>query len=161
MRRLRQELGQAECEEVLRRRKSGVLCLVGDGGYPYGVPMSHIYYEGKLWFHCALSGHKLDAIGRGSKCCFTVIDRDEIISARFTTAYRSVIAFGQIRPVNDEAVRQHIGEAIGRMLCPDESPEALQAELDAALHRCVILEMTIDHLTGKIGKELLSAGIPT
>lgn len=155
MRRRRQELPQEECAEILRRATSGVLSLTGDGGWPYGVPMSHIWMDGALWFHCALAGHKLDAIGEGAKCCFTVIDKDDIVEEKFTSAYRSVIAFGHIAPVADEAERRRIGIAIGRTLCPSMDMEAVGKELDMALHRCAILRMTIDHLSGKIGKELL------
>ena len=60
MRRNKQQLSRAECEEILRRAASGVLAVSGDGGYPYAVPLSYVYEDGKLWFHCALSGHKLD-----------------------------------------------------------------------------------------------------
>ena len=81
MRRKRQQLSPAECEEILRRGTSGVLAAEGDGGYPYAVPLSYIYEDGRLYFHCAKAGHKLDAVRRNKKVSFCVIDRDTIVSA--------------------------------------------------------------------------------
>ena len=79
MRRKKQVLPQAEAEAVLRKGTSGVLSLAGDDGYPYGVPISYVYADGKLYFHSATSGHKLDAVRRNSKASFCVIDQDEIV----------------------------------------------------------------------------------
>ena len=96
MRRKRQELPQEECEKVLEKGTAGVLSVLGDGGYPYGVPISYVYSECKLYFHSAVEGHKIDAISNENKCSFTVIDQDEIHPDECTTYFRSVIAFGQI-----------------------------------------------------------------
>ena len=62
MRRKNQQLSETESAAVLERGTSGVLAVLGDGGYPYGVPVSYAYCGGKIYFHCAKSGHKLDAI---------------------------------------------------------------------------------------------------
>ena len=53
MRRFKQQLEEEECREVLRQQKQGVLSLLGDGGYPYGIPMNHWYSEedGTIYFH--------------------------------------------------------------------------------------------------------------
>ena len=66
-------------------------------GYPYGVPLSYVYHNGKLYFHCAKAGHKLDAIRREGKCSFCVIGQDQVVAEKYTTLFRSVIAFGQVR----------------------------------------------------------------
>lgn len=64
MRRFKQQITDAECKEILKNEKRGVLSLLGDGGYPYGLPMSHLYSEedNKIYFHGAKEGHKIDAI---------------------------------------------------------------------------------------------------
>lgn len=46
MRRKRQELTHDECVAILQSSTSGVLGLIGDGGYPYTVPISHCYFNG-------------------------------------------------------------------------------------------------------------------
>ncbi len=94
MRRAAQQLSDAEALDILKRGSSGVLAVAGDEGYPYAVPLSYAYSEGKLFFHVAKSGHKLDAIARNDKVSFCVIGKDEVVPDEFTTYYRSVVVFG-------------------------------------------------------------------
>ena len=93
MRRSKQQLSQEETEAVLTRGTSGVLSVLGDGGYPYGVPLSYVYHDGKLYFHWALSGHKLNAVRACPKASFCVVDRDQVVPPEYTTYFRSAIAF--------------------------------------------------------------------
>ena len=97
MRRHRQQLSQGDCAAILSRGTSGVLAVAGDGGYPYAVPLSYVYQEGTLFFHCAKAGHKLDALRRCSKASFCVIDQDQVVPPEYTTYFRSAIAFGSWR----------------------------------------------------------------
>ena len=62
MRRKRQQLSEEESIGILQRATSGTLALLGDNGYPYAIPISYVYSDGNLYFHSALSGHKVDAI---------------------------------------------------------------------------------------------------
>ena len=102
MRRIRQQISQEECIEILQRATSGVLGLHGDDGYPYTVPVSFVWQEGGtglgiIGFHCAKTGHKIDAIRRNNKVSFTVIDRVEVMPRERTTKFCSVIVFGRDR----------------------------------------------------------------
>ena len=101
MRRSRQQLSEEEAIALLDHATSGVLSLVDDSGCPYGVPISHVYSNRKLYFHSALSGHKLDAIRHCDRASFTVICQDEVHPEVFTTYFRSVICFGRVRIVED------------------------------------------------------------
>ena len=94
MRRSKQQMSEDAANAILKSATSGVLSLLGDDGYPYGVPISYVYEEGKLYFHSALSGHKVDAVRNYDKASFTVIVQDDIVPEKYTTLYRSVIAFG-------------------------------------------------------------------
>lgn len=67
MRRKRQLLSDEESEAILRKMPHGVLALHGDGGYPYAVPVSYVYADGKIYFHSALEGHKVDAIRQDAR----------------------------------------------------------------------------------------------
>ena len=83
MRRKRQQLSPEETEAILSRRTNGVLAVLGDEGYPYAVPLSYVWHDGRIYFHCAKSGHKLDAIRACDKVCFTVVDKDDVIPEEF------------------------------------------------------------------------------
>ena len=60
-----------EMEQILQEEVLGYLGLEGDG-QPYVVPLNYAYAAGKILFHCALTGRKLDAIRRNPRVCFTV-----------------------------------------------------------------------------------------
>jgi len=79
MRRTKQAMSFADSEVVLARNTAGVLAAAGDDGYPYAVPLSYVYADGKIYFHCAKEGHKLDAISRCEKVSFCVIDTDQVV----------------------------------------------------------------------------------
>ena len=102
MRRKRQMLSKEECEYVLCRGTSGVLAVSGDDGYPYAVPLSYLYEDGKIFFHSAGSGHNLDAIAGNDRVSFCVIDQDRIVPEEYTTYFRSVIAFGRIHIIEND-----------------------------------------------------------
>lgn len=152
MRRIKQQLLDEECVKILNRNTSGVLSVNGDDGYPYGVPLSYAYQSGKIYFHSALDGHKVDALKNNSKVSFCVIDRDEVRPAEFTSYYRSVIAFGKatIISVNDEKMD-------GLNLLSDKYSHGegdKDKEIANGINRLVIIEVEIEHLTGKCAKEL-------
>jgi len=86
-----------EAVKILQSATSGVLAVCGDDGYPYAVPLSYVYADGKIYFHSALQGHKIDAIRSNPKVSFCVIDKDDIQPQEFTTYFRSVIVFGKAR----------------------------------------------------------------
>lgn len=159
MRRNRQQLSREECERILSRCTSGVLALTGDGGYPYAVPLSYVYADGAIIFHSAVQGHKVDAIRRDSRCSFCVIEQDDIRPAEFTTYFRSVIAFGRIRLLEDAAEKVRALRLLGRRYSPDDEP-GLQHEIDKSLDRLLLLRFDIEHLSGKEAIELTKARKP-
>ena len=64
MLRYKQALSEEECIEILKKELRGVLSVLGDDGYPYGMPINHFYNEedGKIYFHSGMQGHKIDAM---------------------------------------------------------------------------------------------------
>ena len=137
MRRKRQALSMEEIAAVLNRGTAGVLALSGDDGYPYAVPISYVFDGDKIYFHCARAGHKLDAIRRNAKASFCVVDQDQIVPEEYTTYFRSVIVFGAIRVMEDEAGKRSAIEKLAVKYAPAET------------------EMSIDHMTGKEAIELV------
>ena len=146
MRRNKQQLSFEECEEILRKSTAGVLAVSGDDGYPYAVPLSYVYCDNKVYFHSAKSGHKIDGIKNNSKVSFCVIAKDEIIPEKFTTYFRSVIVFGKAR------ILESMDEILPAIRNPDE--EGCNEEIKRCLQTLAVIEMDIEHMTGKEAIEL-------
>ena len=154
MRRKRQQLSEEKSIGILQKSTAGTLALLGDNGYPYAVPISYVYADGKLYFHSALSGHKIDAIRNCDKASFCVIDQDEVHPEKYTTYFRSVIAFGRIHIIEDEQEKLETARLLGDRYNPNQE-EALQKELEKGLSRMMMIRFDIEHLTGKAAIELV------
>lgn len=155
MRRSRQQLTRPECDAILSMATSGTLALLGDNGYPYAVPISYVYADGKLYFHSAKAGHKVDAVKGHDKASFCVIAADEVHPSEFTTYFRSVIAFGRIRIIESEDECRYAASLLGARYNPGNEA-GLQEELEKGLSHLLMLRLDIEHLTGKEAIELAS-----
>lgn len=155
MRRKKQALSEKDCAAVLNRGTSGVLALLGEEGYPYAVPLSYVYDGEKLYFHSAKSGHKLDAVRSNPKASFCVIDQDQIIPEEYTTYFRSVIAFGTVRIVEEEEEKRSAIEKLALKYAPEDTAENRRNAIDREWAPLYMLEMTVDHLSGKEAIELV------
>ena len=159
MRRKKQLLSRDESLEILDRATSGVLAVDGDDGYPYAVPISYVRHSDKIFFHCAGSGHKLDAIARNPKVSFCVTDRDDIVPEEITTYFRSVIVFGTIHILEDAAEKRSAREILSARYSPDHERERRE-EIDKLFKQTCVLELAIEHMTGKEAFELVRAKRP-
>ena len=147
MRRSRQSLSAEQIDIVLARNSSGVLAVHGENGYPYSVPLNYVYSSGKIYFHCARSGHKLDAIRRDPRVCFTVVDEDTIVPEEYTSYFRSVILFGRAAAVEGEERTSAFLALAARY--SGSLPEAIRREEVARCRQALIIGIAIDHMTGK------------
>lgn len=157
MRRINQALPLNECEEILIKEKSGVLALTGDNLYPYAVPLSYVYHDGKIYFHCAQSGHKLDAIKRNSRASFCVVAQDDIKPEEYTSYFKSVIAFGKVRILEGEEEKRKAIEILCIKYAPCDSAENRGKTIERAWNAFCMLEMNVEYLTGKEAFELARA----
>lgn len=154
MRRAKQRLPLEESLVLLEKGSSGVLAL-WDGEEPYAVPLSYVYHEGKLYFHCARAGRKLEAIRACPKASFCVVAADDVMAEKYTTAYRSVIVSGPLRILEDEA---EMVPAL-RLLAAKYNPlqgEVLDNKIAEGIPRMFMLELSADEISGKQGKEFLN-----
>jgi hypothetical protein len=154
MRRKNQALSNAETIGMLRTCTSGVLAVSGDDNYPYAVPLSYAYKDGKLYFHAAKAGHKIDAIGRNNKVSFCVIGSDEVVAGKFTTHYRSAIVFGKARILTDAGERRFALNCLLEKYSPGFIREG-QVEIEKDWDRLCVVEIHIEHMTGKAAIELI------
>ncbi len=102
MRRKDKQLPEKEAIEILHSEEEGILATVGKEGYPYAVPLNYAYHENSIFFHCALSGHKIDNMDYNSKVSFCVIRDTRVIPEEFSTKFQSVVLFGTAQEVFDD-----------------------------------------------------------
>ena len=155
MRRSKQALDGAACDAILSAGTSGVLALAGGDGQPYAVPLSYLYRAGRLYFHCAKAGHKLELLARQPRASFCVIGQDEVLPEKYTTLYRSVIVFGTVRELTDPAEKRAAIEALARRYAPGESGESIAAEIARYWDALCMLELAPERITGKQCIELV------
>lgn len=155
MRRGKQLLSAEDTAAVMDRCTNGVLACLGDEGYPYAVPLSYVYFNGKIYFHSAKAGHKIDAVTGNPKVSFTVIDEDTIVSEEFTTYFRSVIAFGKAR-IAEGTERLDAYGALVEKYSGDQTEETKHKEI-AGCERACIIAIDIEHITGKEAIEFVKS----
>ena len=155
MRRKKQRLSKEECDRILYNGTSGVLALHGDDGYPYAVPVSYVYDGEKLLFHSAKNGHKIDAIIKNAAASFCVIDQDQIVPEEYTTYFRSIIAFGRIRILEDATEKRSAIEKLAVKYAPDDTAENRNNAIDREWKLLCMMEMEIEHLAGKQAIEMI------
>ena len=153
MRRFKQQISEEKCIRILKEQPRGVLSMIGDNGYPYGIPLDHWYSEedNKLYFHCAKVGHKIDAVSACDKVSYCVMDEGYRKDGEWALNINSVVVFGRIRIVEDEQKKKEICTNLCRKLNDDEA--YIQKELTQFFARVCCLELTIDHMTGKLVNE--------
>ena len=155
MRRFKQQISEEECIRILQEEKRGILSMHGEDGYPYGIPMNHWYNpeDGKLYFHCAKTGHKLDAIRKNDKVSYCVYDQGFRKDGDWALNIRSVVVFCRARIVDDaeDDLRRRIAVGLCRKFTDDEA--FLQKELVNAMPRAAFLELIPDHMTRKLVNE--------
>lgn len=156
MRRKKQLLTKEETIEIFKKGTSGVLALLGDDNYPYTVPLSYVYHNGKLYFHGAKAGHKIDAIEKCNKASFCVIEEDNIVEAEYTTYFRSAVAFGKIKIMDDEDEKRKAIEVLAARYMPMDKKGRL-AEIEKEFKILCMIELDIEHMTGKEAIELVRA----
>lgn len=160
MRRTKQELPFDECARILKEGSAGVLGTAGTDGYPYAVPLSYVYLNGegdsapgRIVFHCSQRGHKVDALRENPRASFCVIAQDDVIPIEFATHYKSVIAFGTVRFVEDATEKRGLLTALGAKYSPGLDVEA-QEEIDRFIKATCVIVLDIERLTGKQAKGL-------
>ena len=154
MRRKNQILSQEESIAILQNGTTGTLAVLGDDDYPYAIPINYFYQDNKIYFHGAKAGHKIDAIKKHNKVSFSVIAQDDIVSEKLTTYFKSVVAFGTARMIEDDAEKRSVMEKLTAKFAPDQPEQKRSEEITTQFAALGIIEMTIEHITGKQALEL-------
>ena len=150
--RSRQVIPFEECVDILQREKRGVLAVLGDGDYPYAVPLNHYYCpeDGKLYVHSGKAGHKIDAMKRCDKASYCVYGEGTATDT-WALRFTSVIVFGRIEFVEDRETVAEMARRLSRKFTDDEA--YIQTEIDKFLNNTLLFALVPEHITGKRVKE--------
>lgn len=146
-------ISREECLTLLKNEPRGVLSVLGDDEYPYGMPMNHFYNEadGKIYFHCGKVGHRLDSLKNHDKVSFCVYDAGYRNEGEWALNVKSVIVFGRIKVVDDMARIVDISRALSHKFTQDE--EYISREIEKYAKGTLLLELTPEHMCGKMVTE--------
>ena len=149
MRRAKQQLTKDECIRILKENKRCVLAVLGDSGYPYAIPLNYFYDEtsGKIYFHGAKSGHKIDALHKNSKVSFCTYDNGYIEEGDWAYTVKSVIIIGRIRFIESHEETINLVRKLALKYYP--TAEEVEKEIEKDGKFVQVLELTIEHISGK------------
>ena len=153
MQRKKQAISHEECLQILKQEPRGVLSVLGDNGYPYGMPLNHWYCEddGKLYFHSGMTGHKIDAIRNCEKVSYCVYDSGYHKEGDWALNIKSVIVFGRVQIVEDHDRALAVSRALSHKFTSDE--DYIEKEIEFAGHRVLVFAVEIEHMSGKLVNE--------
>ena len=123
----------------------------GEDGYPYAIPLDYYYDGERLYFHCAKEGHKLDALRADNRVSFCVMDEGFRKDGDWALNITSVVIFGRLRELTDRGEIIEKLRLLGNKYYPTE--DEVEREIDRFLDRVCMLELTVDHMTGKLVNE--------
>ena len=155
MRRNGKQTSEEEAYEVLKKCNHIILSTKLENGYPYSVPLNHVYEDGRIYFHCALEGQKADAFKYDDKVCISAVEKGEIIPEKFSTSFTSITAFGRISPVEDEEERMKGLTALIKRFSP-EYYESGMKYIEKMKHKTALYAVDIEHITGKSSVKMYS-----
>ena len=153
MLRKKQQLPEEECIEILKNELRGVLSVIGDDDYPYGMPINHFYCEedGKIYFHSGRKGHKIDAMKRHDKASFCVYDQGFRREGEWALNIRSVIVFGRIEFIEDRDKIYEIARRLSYKFTDDE--EYIEHEIVRSGPGTLMFALVPEHISGKLVNE--------
>lgn len=142
MRRKDRELSAAEAMGILQIGKFGVLSVMGNDGYPYGVPLHYVLINDSLYFHStAEGGYKISCLERNPKISFTVIETEDGIKCK------SAIFFGVTIPVHE--MRKSVLEKLVEKLVPQIAWAQAKSGIPFAKNAICAYKLEIENLTAK------------
>ena len=144
------EISAEEAKKLLRESRRGVLAVSGDDGYPYAVPINYLYDEDaqEIIFHGSKVGHKVDALKRSDKVCFTVYGDETVETDEAWAPFlKSVVVFGRCHPVADPDETLALCKKFAMKYYPTE--KMVDDEVAASGRAVRMFRLQIDHINGK------------
>lgn len=147
MRKKSRELPKDEAIDILKNGEYGVLATIGENGYPYAVPLSYIYHNNSIYFHCAVEGNKLDNIRNCEKVSFCTVGKTNVLPDKFSTEYESAVVYGRAFVLEGKEKREGL-LLIAEKYSPDFKKEAIEY-IDRAINATQVIKIELDQITGK------------
>ena len=121
----------------------------GDDGYPYGIPINYLYDEEneRIIFHGAKAGHKVDALQKNDKVCFTVFGNERIKEEAWAPFLQSVVVFGRCHLVESQEDTIALVKKFAAKYYPDM--DMVNEEVVLSGRAVQMFEIQIEHLSGK------------
>ena len=148
--RKKKQITTDECIEILKSEKRGVLSVLGDDDYPYGMPMNHWYNDDdkSIYFHSGKQGHRPDAIKKHDKVSFCVYNEGYRNEGEWALTIKSVIVFGRIEVIEDLEKVVDITRKLSYKFTSDD--EYIENEIRLYAHKTQLLKLSIEHMCGKM-----------
>ena len=156
IRRAKLALPENVCQDILNAGSYGTFAFLGDDDYPYAVPVNYIFYANCIYVHCALEGHKMDAIARHDKASFSVVEAHEVIPEDLSTDYRSVLVFGRVQVVEDNEEKLNALHLICQKYVP-HMDKSVEDYITRKAPSTAVIRMSVEHMSGKEGYRLSKA----
>ncbi len=129
--------------------RRGVLAINSDNGYPYAIPINYVYDTdaGKIYFHGAKAGHKVDSLRACDKVCFTVFGNETVKEEAWAPFMQSVVVFGRCHLIEPGETSIALLKKFAMKYYPDE--QLADTEIARAGKAAQMFEIEIEHLSGK------------
>lgn len=147
MRRKKQQLSEEACIEILKKGKTGILG-VSTEKHPSLTPLNFVYEDHHIYFHCAKTGFKLEAIEKNPEVTFCVICKDEVKPEEYSTSYESVMAYGNAHPLMNEDEKRKALRMLIHKYCEVDDEQA-DSEIDKEISVTCVIDIALDHVIGK------------
>lgn len=149
IRKKKNEIPAEEARELLRTSRRGILAVNGDDGYPYAIPINYFYDEanGKIFFHGSRAGHKVEALKRCDKVCFTVTGNETVMEEAWAPYVRSAVVFGRCHLIKDQEETLKTLKRFAMKYYPDEL--TADNEIARSAKAVQMFEIEIEHISGK------------
>lgn len=170
MRRKERQTTEQEAWDILAQAEYGMISMVDQEGEAYSVPVSYAVMDGRIVFHGAFDGKKVQAWTAHPRVCFSCVSQTKIpgpitpkeyeetmkthgnigpfLGSHFTTAYASAIAHGDVTELTDEQVKHDALLAI----CDKYTPynrTYFEDAIQLAAKGTAVYQIAVQTITGK------------
>ncbi len=148
MRKPEMQMSRGDTIDLLQQGEYGILSMCSPENGPYGIPMSYIYLNNRIYFHGAKRGIKLSIIRENNRLSFCVVGKTQVIPEQVTTLYESVIVYGMAQEITEEDERHAVLVGFAEKYCPDHM-EIGMLSIQNNIKITSVFALSITEMTGK------------